>query len=319
MRSTYTNPVGDGLIIGDPFVLWAENRYHLFGTTDPGKGFRVHASTDLVHWTSPGFAYEGRAGSWAGPPYWAPEVRAYQGRYYMTYSARDARTGRLLTALAVSGRPAGPYEDLHAPWFDTGDNAIDAHLFVDHDGTPFLYYSRNGHRQGHDFGEIHGAPLFPDLSRFAADPILLLTPDQPWERVDWARNRCNEGPFVLHEEGFYYMTYAANHTFRPGYGIGCATSRHPLGPWRKSPDNPLAGSDLVVGYAGAGHPSIVASPDGRERFLVYHTHEDPAHPENERRTLNIDRLELDRGRMKLRGPTRTPQPLPSGAPAEDLS
>ena len=93
-----------------------------------------------------------------------------------------------------------------------------------------------------------------------------------------------------------------------------ATADAPLGPWTKDPDNPLAGTDRAVGYSGAGHNSITTSPDSTEHFMVYHTHADPEHPENQQRTVNIDRMRFEDGQLVLDGPTRSPQPLPSGAP-----
>ncbi len=299
--------------MGDPFVLKHEGHYYLFGTTDPGMGFRCYTSTNLVDWQEHGFAYRRDETSWGAPPYWAPEVVPYQGKFYMTYSAGHPERGRLLTALAVSDRPEGPYQDLHAPWFDQGCSAIDAHIFVDDDGQPYVFFSKNGMQDGYSFGIIYGAQLQPGLSSLATEPVVLLEASQEWERINYAENRANEGPFVLKHDGRYYMTYAANHTFRPGYGIGYATADQPLGPWEKAAENPIAGTDLTVGYAGAGHSSLTTSPDGIERFIVYHTHADPAHPENQQRTVNIDRIRFEGGRLVIDGPTRTPQPMPSGA------
>lgn len=61
-------------------------------------------------------------------------------------------------------------------------------------------------RGGYSFGLIYGAPLQPDLSGLAAEPVLLLQAEQDWERINFAENRANEGPFVLKREGRYYMT-----------------------------------------------------------------------------------------------------------------
>ena len=86
----------------------------------------------------------------------------------------------------------------------------------------------------------------------------------------------------------------------------------------KAAENPIAGTDLAVGYSGAGHASITESPDGSERFLVYHTHAAPADPGNQRRTVNVDRIHFDdRGRLVVDGPTRSPQPYPTGATVPD--
>ncbi len=110
------------------------------------------------------------------------------------------------------------------------------------------------------------------------------------------------------------MTYSSGHYASPAYGIGYATAPSPLGLWTKSPANPLVASDSAVGVSGPGHNSITTSPDGAELFMVYHAHADPQNPSGNR-TVNIDRLVVaPDGALKLIGPTRTPQPMPSGAP-----
>jgi beta-xylosidase len=310
----YTNPVGETPIrMGDPFVLRHGRTYYLLGTTSTQEGFQYFTSMDLVHWKPGGWAWRKTADSWAEDLFWAPELIHYRGRFYMTYSGRvrGARTWHMLTALAVSDKPEGPYRDLYAPWFDAGYSAIDAHIFVD-SGKPYLYFSRNGSRDGYSYGAIYGVALSRDLSHLLGDPIKLLEAGQPWERIDWESNRCNEGPAVLKHKGRYYMTYSANNTGAAGYGVGYAVADRPLGPWRKSADNPVLASRLDIGVSSPGHNSITTSPDGRERFIVYHSHADPRNTRGAR-VVNIDRLVIDRsGALRVLGPTRSPQPMPSG-------
>ena len=195
--TTYTNPVGPGLLMGDPYVLLHAGRYYLYGTTDPPVGFRCYTSDNLADWTEVGFAYRRKPDEWGDPPFWAPEVKCFKGRFYMTYSARDPGTDRLLTALAASDRPEGPYENLHAPWFDPGYSVIDADIFIDDDETPFLYFSRNGMQDGYSYGMIYGAPLKADLTGLAAEPILLMQAEQDWERINYAEKPLQRGPFRL--------------------------------------------------------------------------------------------------------------------------
>ena len=108
------------------------------------------------------------------------------------------------------------------------------------------------------------------------------------------------------------MTYSAGHYADPNYGIGYAKATHPLGPWTKSEDNPIVKLDLSIGVSGPGHNSITMSPDGKEMFMVYHSHADVTKPSGNR-VVNIDRIAFDEdGNMRLVGPTRTPQPMPSG-------
>ncbi len=313
---TYTNPVGDAPIhMGDPFAFAYGGKYYLVGTTAPNEGFHGYESTDLAHWRLVGWAWRKSAAAWAVGAFWAPEVTFYRGQFYLTYSglARGSKPDRLLLALAVSDTPAGPYRDLHTPWFDPGYSTIDGHIFVDDDGTPYLYFSRNGAQEGYSFGINYGVRLERDLSTPAGEPVKLTEASQPWERVKWAENRCNEGATVLKHAGRYYMTYSANHTEFPHYGVGYATADQPLGPWIKADENPILATNLELGVSAPGHNSIVRTPDGRELFIVYHTHADPKRPSADR-VVNIDRLEFTvDGRLRVKGPTRSPQPLPSGS------
>ena len=193
---TYTNPVGETPIhMGDPFVIQHEGRYYLFGTNASNEGFKCWGSPDLVHWKERGWAYRETDDSWAKSHYWAPEVEFYRGKFYMTYSAMNKASDppRLLIALAASDKPEGPYRDLHAPWFDFGYSTIDGHIFVDDDGKPYLYFSRNGSQDGYSFGIMYGVELADDLSKPVGEPVQLMEADQPWEKVRYAENRCNEG------------------------------------------------------------------------------------------------------------------------------
>ncbi len=316
MIRTYTNPVGETpIVMGDPFALWHEGSYYLFGSTCPAEGFQCYRSPDLVRWEPLGWAWRPEPGCFATNLFWAPEVEAYRGRFYLTFSGLARRSGGdlLMMGLAVADEPQGPYATLYGPWFDFGHSTIDGHIFVDDDGTPYLYYSRNGSENGCAYGINYGVRLADDLSGPVGEPVKLGEADQPWELALLPRNRCNEGATVLKRNGVYYMTYSACDTGTLAYGIGCATAAHPLGPWTKYPGNPIAATRLDIGVSAPGHNSIVASPDGTELFCVYHTHADPARPTGDR-VVNIDRLVFDDdGGLRLIGPTRTPQPLPSGA------
>ncbi|MCF3650404.1 glycoside hydrolase family 43 protein [Synoicihabitans lomoniglobus] len=317
---TYVNPVGaKPIVMGDPFAWQHAGNYYLTGTTDPEAGFRGYRSANLVDWTETGWLWRRQPDSWVDGRLWAPEVCAWRGKFYLTYSGtlRGVAPMRMLMGLAVSDHPEGPYRDLRTPWFDPGYSTIDGHLFIDDDDTPYLYFSRNGSRDGYDYGILYGVRLSEDLLTPVGEPIRLMEADQPWETEirDW--NRCNEGAAVIRVGSHYAMTYSANHYMHASYGIGAATAPHPLGPWTKDPANPIVSSDPAVGASGPGHNSIVWSPDRSERFMVYHAHADPTQP-SDRRVVYIDRLDSDpdTGRLSLRGPTRSPQAWPRGVGGE---
>ena len=314
--TSYVNPLktaeGDTLRIADPFIYkGADNMYYLTGTSG-SNGFDCYKSEDLVTWNFAGELYRPAEGHFGTDAFWAPEVKYYKGGYYLTYSCLDPESGRLLPCLAWSGSPEGPFRDLYLPWFDFGYSAIDCHIFVDDDGSPYLYFSRNGAADGYTYGEIYAARLKDDLSGPDGEPVPIMKASQPWERVRWSVNRCNEGPFVIKSGGRYYMTYSANDTGYEHYGVGVAVADAPLGPWEKYEDNPLMTTDMEKGVSSPGHNSIVESPDGSEMFVVYHRHTDTDGPRpSYDRMVCIDRMRIDDdGKLRIDGPTVTPQPMP---------
>ncbi len=255
--------------------------------------------------------------SWARGSFWAPEVNAYRGKYYLVYSALRTPEQGYRICLAAGESPSGPFRDTAAPLFDLGWKCIDPHVFVDTDSIPYLFFNRVAIPDtvpGRMLSKIHVTRLSSDLLSLADSPRVCLDTYQPWEDSVRTGNWCNEGAHVFKRGSIYYLTYSAGHYAHPGYSIGYATASRPLGPWTKADNNPLAAMDSTVGVAGPGHNGIAWSPDNTECFLVYHAHESLGRIGT--RTLCIDRLVFGTdGRLSLVGPTRTPQPLPSGARA----
>lgn len=315
--ATYTNPVGGDIRMGDPFILFHDGQYYLYGTAGR-DGFQCWRSSDLVHWESLGYAYQRTEDSWGVTLFWAPEVTEYRGRFYMVYSCqgRDKDAGFRL-GIASGDSPAGPFVELRSPWLDNGWSCIDAHLFIDDDGTPYLFFDKVGAITTPTFslyGIIYALRLTPDLTAAAGEPVLCAQADQPWEELDPKHpSRCNEGAFVFKHGKTYYMTYSSGHYASAKYAIGYSTASSPLGPWTKSLDNPLLISNAAANVSGPGHSCMTLSPDGKEMFIVYHAHADPSNPSGNR-TVNIDRVTIDeKGKLHVAGPTRSPQPMPSAA------
>lgn len=313
-KHAYTNPLqttdSTALALADPFVYKHDNLYYMTGTADlpDGAGFVCYVSSDLITWKYNNVLYRKPAEHPGISNFWAPEVKYYKGKFYLTYSCYFNDRNMLLTYLAVSDKPEGPFKDLYTPWFDLGYSAIDADIFVDDDGTPYVYYSKNGMQDSLATGELYVAKLKKDLSGLDGDPVFISGASQDWERVNWERNRCNEGAFVFKREGRYYMTYSGNDTGYGFYGVGVSTASQPLGPWVKEESNPLMTTDLSKGISSPGHNSIVEAPDGN-LYIVYHRHAD-AHCQkpNWNRVVCIDRLYFDKnGKLCVDGPTNTKQ------------
>lgn len=124
-----------------------------------------------------------------------------------------------------------------------------------------FFFSRNGSQDGYSSETNHGVALKPDLSGIEGTPVKPMEATREWERVNWAWNRCNEGPAVIKHRGRYYMTYPANHTGFAGCGVGYATAERPLGPWTKAAEKPILATSPEVKVSSPGHNSPVHSPE----------------------------------------------------------
>ena len=310
LGETYTNSVVSNT--ADPFVLKYNGTYYLYGTntelsdTNKSLGIKVYTSTDLVNWTDKGLALKNED-SWGAKNFWAPEVVERNGTFYMYYAVEE----RL--AVATSKSPLGPFvQEVQEP-IEPNTVKIDAHVFKDDDGKQYLYFVRFN-----NCNEIWVAELNDDMKTIKPETMTFcFRPTQAWEKSQKPPVAdINEGPFVIKHNGTYYLTYSGNHFESPDYGVGYATSSSPMGPWTKYEYNPIMKSNLVV--PGAGHHSLVYSPDNTELFMVYHTHYNTS--STEPRKLAIDRVHFvpqasGPDAMEVWGPTITPQPMPSNVKA----
>jgi GH43 family beta-xylosidase len=160
--------------------------------------------------------------------------------------------------------------------------------------------------------EIWGGKLNEDMISVNQESLrLMIKPDQGWEQQ---KGQVVEGAEVIKHKGTYYLTYSGSHFESPDYAVGYATSRSPLGPWKKFEFNPIMKS---TSYAhGSAHHCLTSSPDGTEHFIVYHRHNTLS--KTEPRQMSIDRIQFvpqESGPdvLEVWGPTSSPQPLPSGA------
>ena len=293
---TYKNPMNISNI-GDPFILRTEEAFYLYATSDPGSGFKVWVSDDMKNWEQEGLnAYLRTRNGWGSGDYWAPEVYAMDDGYYMIYSAREKETNSLRIGLAFSSSPKGPFTDVgdeSRPFFDPGYAVIDGHIFVDEDGSRYLFYSRDCSENvvgAYHESHIYGVALKKDMSGVVGEPALLTTPDLPWEQKS-GNYRWNEGPFVVREGETYFLFYSTNYFADSNYSVGYATASNPLGPYKKSEANQVLVAD--EGISGPGHNMLLKSPFEGLYYNVYHTHTIPAMGGGNR-TVNVDLIRLEK-------------------------
>ncbi len=267
MDNNFKNPMLAG---ADPFVLFYEGRYYMYCTTENGRelvgandfstdtpegdGIYVYVSEDLKNWEKQGYALK-RGDSMGEKWFWAPEVLAYKGKFYMVYASEEH------IALACADHPLGPFKQENKRWLREG-MAIDGSLFVDDDGSIYLYYVRlDGQNR------IYVAKMKDDLSGIEQEyDDCLICADAPWETLDCL---IAEGPFTVKHNGLYYLTYSCNHTRCIDYGVGYAVSSCPTGPFKKYEGNPILirNGNLI----GVGHHSFFNAEDGT-LYCAYHCH-----------------------------------------------
>lgn len=342
---TYTNPLS--VTLGDPYVLLAsDGKYYMYGTGDGAvNGFNAYSSDNLVDWQAEGQVYQGKiGGSWAIADFWAPEVYERNGKFYLLFSAdwRENPHGEVENfriGVAVSDSPTGPFKEMDSkPLFDPGYPVIDGNIFEDADGRTYLYFSRccykhpvesevaDWAREQGLFSEIeeswiYGIEIKPDFTEVIGEPVLLLRPPVSLDdsQAEWesrsvtsgeVNRRWTEGSFTFREKDTYYMMYSANYFGGKNYAVGYATSDHPLGPYTKSPNNPVLEKNVEKGgiVTGTGHNSITWSKDHKQMYCVYHGRTEKTGNE---RVVFIDKMKVDKtsGLLYVSGPTTTTQKM----------
>lgn len=323
---TFTNPLATG---ADPFVYKEDGVYYLYVTGDVSNGYRVFTSENLVDWSCRGYCLRKEdvyyADKSANAGFWAPEVFKEGDTYYMIYTAQEH------LGIATSDSPLGPFTNTDSSYLINEFKAIDGHFFRDDNGKIYLYFVGSGTFTYNGYKNpggncIWGGEFNLETRKFVSKPVQLFTwqdePGDVWGVV--------EGPEMLKSGDTYYLTYSSSGYGDPRYAVNYATAKSPLGPYTKSPNNPILISDdpnrtdaQNPHLYGTGHHSFTTSPDERELIIVYHAHrsgtkyagaaDDLSGYVHERRVC-IDKAYFDgKGNLCVDGPTAAEQNAPSGA------
>lgn len=236
----------------DPHIAVFGDTYYLYPTTDGSEGwastsFSCMSSKDLKHWQNHGVIVRlGIDVKWAERNAWAPAIATKNGKYYF-YTSSVQNIG-----VAVADTPHGPFTDpLGAPLVPKGKyrgQAIDPMVFVDEDGSAYLYWGQ---------GNCYVVKLNEDMISFDEEGVKRITPPG-----------YNEGSFVIKRKGVYYLMWSEFDTRDPRYSVAYGTSDSPMGPFTKAADNPILKGEGMV--KGAGHHSVVQVPGKDEWFIAYH-------------------------------------------------
>jgi len=259
--------------LADPFILLDGDTYYAYGTRSR-NGIVVYTSKNLKEWRHSGLALH-KKDSYGERWFWAPEVYRINGKYYMYYTADKH------ICVATSSSPLGPFVQQNKEPLLPDNNIIDNSLFIDDDGTPYMFYVviNKGF-------SIYVAELESDLLSIKPNTATFcIRPQQRWEKME---GKVNEGPSIIKHKGTYFLLYSGNGYTSQKYGIGYATAKSIRGPWKKSPNNPIL--QFPRGLAGSGHGAPFYDKRGRLHY-VFHAHysKEKVHP----RCMHISRATIN--------------------------
>lgn len=264
---TYTNPLMSNFAdaFSDAGLIRAKDGYwYAFATNTiltkenqaeggPQYLMPIARTADMLEWEYVGQTFsEDNHPEWPGfpaPGYWAPDVSYVDGEYYMYYSAPGSTDRGAAIGLATAPTPAGPWTDIGSPVVNFVDDSevmeIDPALFIDDDGTKYLYYGSF---------RSHGMQVV-ELSADGTEPV-----GDPIQVVAGSRG---EAPWVVKRGDYYYLFYS-------GFGC-CNTGAYPVFVGRAtSPTGPFLDAEGIS--LTATHPggTIVNSPNGNNLVSTGH-------------------------------------------------
>lgn len=282
------NPVFEGWY-ADPEGIIYDDLYWIYPTySDKYENqifFDCFSSPDLVNWTKHERILDSTEIKWAKRAMWAPAVFRKDNRYYFVFGANDVHEGEIGgIGIAVSDRPEGPYKDLLGkPLINeivNGAQPIDQFVFLDDDGTYYMYYGGWKHcnivKLNDDFT---GLVPHEDGSIYKE-----VTPEN-----------YVEGPFMFKKNGKYYFMWSEGGWTGPDYSVAYAIADSPYGPFNR--EEVILQQDSTIA-TGAGHHSVIHIPGTEEYYIVYHRRP-LGKTESSHRVTCIDKMEFDEnGKIK---------------------
>ncbi len=282
------NPLLPGYF-ADPTIKKFGDTYYIYATTDgTGNGYgpaQVWMSKDFVNWRNVTMNWP------TTEVVWAPDVVQQPDGSYRYYYCTPC-----VIYVGESDKPTGPWKNrLGAPdailvhdRFVHNAITLDPQLFVDDDGSEYLYFGTWGIYENFGCGV---AKLSADGKSFTDKKLILNT-----EIKDFF-----EAPFVFKKDGIYYFTYSSgschDHTYRVQYAI---SKTGPMGPYEYKGCILETNADGTI--HGPGHHSMLI--DGDDYYIVYHRHNNPHSIHGFHRQICIDKVEFDEnGDIKKINPT----------------
>ncbi len=222
-------PVITSIYTADPSaVVGQDGRLYIYAShdMDPARGcdfmdrYHIFSTDDMVHFLDEGEILRSDDVEWGRPEggfMWAPDCAFKNGKYWFFYphptGSRWNDTWEF--GVAVSDYPNKDFHDIgyvrdKAGRGVGGNCMIDPCIFLDDDGTPYLYF---------------GGGAMPRGCVLEDDMITVRGEVMPMEGLE----DFHEASWVFKRNGLYYMTYSDN--LERNNRLRYAVSENPLGPW----------------------------------------------------------------------------------------
>ncbi|MBF6614325.1 MAG: family 43 glycosylhydrolase [Chloroflexi bacterium] len=354
---TYSNPLpiqipGDGLqeSCADPSIVKgavaSDNYWYAYCTTDPlndadrdpNGNLNFHLipmlrSYDLTTWTYMGDAFATKPG-WvaADAGLWAPDIRFFNGQYYLYYTASNTSLpgGGSAIGVATSASPLGP-------WVDSGAPVVEPHEAPCCAGSRRWVYDP-------DVIEVAGQKYIFYGSYFGGISARRLTPDglhsDPASQTQITIANRYEGTYLVQRGDYFYLFASATNCCNgplTGYSVFVGRSVNVLGPYLDREgasmlDGRVGGTPVISmngnQWVGTGHNSVFTDYSGQYWFLYAAINRnDPYFASPNPQTINKRRLLMDAldwidGWPTVRGglwASDTPQQAPAAQPGEQTN
>ena len=200
--------------IRDPFILYENGIYYLYGTRAKNfgcsvGGVDVYCSEDMVNWNEPIECFNSEQYGLNRKVNWAPEVHKYQGKYYMfaTFTQENGLRG---TYSLCADSPMGPFVPHSKGALTPKDwECLDGTLYLDELGLPYLVFCHE-HTQITD-GTICYARLNDTLDSLDGEVVTLFHASS-CELVDPVQgdHYVTDGPFLYRSKtGELFMIWSS--------------------------------------------------------------------------------------------------------------
>ena len=271
--------------IRDPFILEENGTYYLYGTVNFGR-FEVYTSSDLYMWTRENPCFVGYGDFFGNAcvfsnvkgkeeSFWAPEVYAYNGAYYMlaTFTQDTQTMNQQGTVMLKSDSPVGPFEVWSdGPITPAGHSCLDATLYFEN-GVPYIIYAHEWQcscRNYNGTGSVDYIQLSSDLKTTVGNSAEWLSADNLttfWEELFGTKpSKITDGPFVYTDlNGQKYLLWSTN-IYVDGVNTysQLATKFASIG---RSVN--LKNDTITLLSNGGGHGMIFTDPNGQETLIMH--------------------------------------------------